>query len=117
MEKVYEILKSKNMLVKKLMPYCTFGDVLRMNENERPVRRINDDLVFYATHFSDIEDISRFKRKKYKALKGEKYLLIKHQVTPDYIIIEEPKFIIQNYYNDGKAQILVSEDSKEEFKF
>lgn len=117
MEKVYEILKTKKMLDKKLMPYCTFGDVVRMTEDERPVRRINDDLVFYATHFSDIEDISRFKRKKYKTLKGEKYLLIKHQVTPDYIVIEEPKFIIQNYYNECKTQILVSEDSKEELKF
>lgn len=99
MEKAYEILKKNNMLDKKLMTYCTYEEAINMREEERPIRRVENDLVFYTAYFSSIEDVKNFNTKKHKKIQNKKYKIIKHKNLDNGIVIEVPKYVIKNYFS------------------
>lgn len=95
--KAYEILKANNMLHKKLSSGCTYEEALKKSELDRPMRRIDDDLVFYNIYYDDLDDEKSYDI-SYKILNNKKYKILKTEIFPGSYAYEVPKYVLIDFF-------------------
>lgn len=100
MEYLKKIFQIYQLLEQQPIPYFTFNDIFSMKEEERPTKRIGDDLIFYEVYFTDIEYVKKYYKKKYRLIQGKNYKIFREQSFGNGKIIEVPVCVIQNLYNN-----------------